>query len=148
MVISTMHHSGYYLVFIIFGTTILMSFNILMKSFLHFFHYFFLFVQCFPIPTCLCSHEPHPLLLPDCVFKLHHFMRDCMCTYRKWLPTNTYKIFNCTVLSKVMKILWVKDHARNGKKPFCVITIESTCATLAVGKFKSMRDPKKLHSWV
>ena len=36
---------------------------------------------------------------------------ECTWTYRKWLPTNK---------SKVMKILLVKDHTRNGKEPFCV----------------------------
>ena len=45
------------------------------------------------------------------------------------------KIFDYTVPSKVTKILLVKDHARNGKEPFCVKIIESTCATFAVGQF-------------
>ena len=45
------------------------------------------------------------------------------------------KFFKYTVPSKVTKILLVKDHARNGKEPFCVKTIESTCATLAVDQF-------------
>ena len=39
------------------------------------------------------------------------------------------------VLSKVTEILLVKDHARKGKQPFYVKTIEITCATLAVGQF-------------
>ena len=42
--------------------------------------------------------------------------------------------------SKVTKILLVKDHACQGKELFCVKTIESTCATLAVGHFKKMNN--------
>ena len=45
------------------------------------------------------------------------------------------KFFDYTDMSKVMKILLVKDHKRNGKAPFCVKTIESTCATLVLGQF-------------
>ena len=32
-----------------------------------------------------------------------------------------------------MKILLVKDHARNGKESFCIKTIEITCATFGGG---------------
>ena len=45
------------------------------------------------------------------------------------------KFFDYTVLHKVTNILLVKDHARNRMEPFCVKTIENTCATLAVGQF-------------
>ena len=48
-------------------------------------------------------------------------------------------MFDYTVVSKVMKIFLVKDHARNGKEPFFVKTIESTCVSLAVGQFKKKR---------
>ena len=40
-----MHHSGYYLVSLIFGTTIPTSFNILVKCFLHFIYIYILCTQ-------------------------------------------------------------------------------------------------------
>ena len=45
------------------------------------------------------------------------------------------KICDYTVVSKVTKILLVKDHARKGKESFHVKTKDSTCATFAVGQF-------------
>ena len=37
------------------------------------------------------------------------------------------KIFDCTILSKVTKILLVKDHACNGKELFCLNHLEYLC---------------------
>ena len=45
------------------------------------------------------------------------------------------KICDYTVVSKVTKILLVKDHARKGKESFHVKIKDSTCATFAVGQF-------------
>ena len=45
------------------------------------------------------------------------------------------KICDYRALSKVTKILLVKDHTRKGKDSFHVKTKDSTCATFAVGQF-------------
>ena len=45
------------------------------------------------------------------------------------------KICNYRALSKVTKILLVKDHACKGKESFHVKTKDSTCAAFAVGQF-------------
>ena len=42
-------------------------------------------------------------------------------------------------MSKVTKILLVKDHARKGKESFHVKTKDSTCATFAVGQFNRIK---------
>ena len=39
--------------------------------------------------------------------------------------------------------LLVKDHARNGKKPFLPRNIKSTCGTLAVGQFRRKKKGRQ-----
>ena len=50
------------------------------------------------------------------------------------------KICDYIVVSKVTKILLVKDHARKGKESFHVKTKDSTCATFAVCQFKEEEE--------
>ena len=88
------------------------------------------------IPTCLCSHEPHPLLLPNLrALEPHLSMKRDARYHTENGFRQIRKICDYTVVSKVTKILLVKDHARKGKESFHVKTKDNTCATFAVGQF-------------
>ena len=139
-----MHHSGYYLVSLIFGTTIPTSFNILVKCFFYTCFtsfscsvHFCFFVEYFTIPIKLFvyarapppSNHANPRAWAPPFFETWNARAHAEICFQQ-----IRKIFDFTALSKVSKILLVKDHARNRKEPFCVKTIKSTCATLVVAR--------------
>ena len=142
-----------------FSSTIPTSFNILVKCFFYTCFTIFSWVPsgihfCFfvELPSLYSSRacvrtSPTPFYFcgPARLSSTFLWNVERRCTYRKWLPT--YKEnFDYTVLSKVMKIFVVNDHAHNGKELFCVKTIESTCATLAVGQC-NWRRRRKRRKW-
>ena len=85
------------------------------------------------IPTCLC----HPLLLPRtcALLEPHLSMKRDARDHTENGFRQIRKIYDYTVVSKVTKILLVKDHARKGKESFHVKTKDLTCAPFAVGQF-------------
>ena len=127
-----MHHSCYYnLVSFIFGTTIPTS-HILMKCFtlVSLFlswvvqvHVCF-FVECFTIPTCLCSHEPHPLLLLRTrVLQPHLSIKhERTCTCIKWLLSIAYVILDEQNLRIFTRSCIIEDFPYLLEAIFCMCT--------------------------
>ena len=74
-------------------------------------------------PADLCTLEPHLSMKRDARDHIENGFQQItkICDYR--------------ALSKVMKILLVKDHACKGKESFHVKTKDSTCAAFVVGQF-------------